>query len=75
MKLGFQIHLVGLSVSNTVSILEMIGIERAQSTVQNCVHKTDSPKLVDARITWRLMRPQPDSTISNIGCLLWLTLS
>jgi len=41
MKLGIQLHLAGLSLSNTVSILEVFGVERARSTVHNWVHKAD----------------------------------
>ncbi len=41
MKLGIQLHLDGLSLSNTVSILEIFGVERARSTVHNWVHKAD----------------------------------
>jgi len=41
MKLGIQLHLAGLSLSNTVSILEMFGVSRARSTVHNWVHKAD----------------------------------
>ncbi len=41
MKLGIQLHLSGLSLSNTVSILEIFGVERARSTVHNWVHKAD----------------------------------
>ena len=37
MKLGIQLHLADLSLSNTVSILEIFGVERARSTV----HKAD----------------------------------
>lgn len=29
MKLGIQLHLAGLSLSNTVSILELFGVKRA----------------------------------------------
>ena len=29
MKLGIQLHLAGLSLSNTVSILEIFGVSRA----------------------------------------------
>ena len=35
MKLGIQLHLAGLSLSNTVSILEIFGVSRARSTVHN----------------------------------------
>jgi len=41
MKLSIQLHLAGLSLSNTVSILEIFGVERARSTIHNWVHKTD----------------------------------
>ncbi|QSG07781.1 IS6 family transposase [Halapricum desulfuricans] len=41
MKLGIQLHLAGLSLSNTVLILEVFGVERARSTVHNWVHKAD----------------------------------
>jgi transposase-like protein len=41
MKFSIQFHLAGLSLSNTVSILEMFGVERARSTVHNWVHKAD----------------------------------
>jgi len=41
MKLSIQLHLTGLSLSNTVSILEIFGVERARSTVHNWVHKAN----------------------------------
>jgi len=41
MKLSIQLHLAGLSLSNTVSILEIFGVKRARSTVHNWVHKAD----------------------------------
>ena len=41
MKLSIQLHLAGLSLSNTVSILEVFGVDRARSTVHNWVHKAD----------------------------------
>jgi len=41
MKLSIQLHLAGLSLSNTVSILEVFGVQRARSTVHNWVHKAD----------------------------------
>jgi putative transposase len=41
MKLSIQLHLAGLSLSNTVSILELFGVERVKSTVHNWVHKAD----------------------------------
>jgi transposase-like protein len=41
MKLGIQLHLAGLSLSNTVSILDIFGVSRARSTVHNWVHKAE----------------------------------
>jgi transposase-like protein len=41
MKLAIQLHLAGLSLSNTVSILDVFGVSRARSTVSNWVHKAD----------------------------------
>jgi transposase-like protein len=41
MKLSIQLHLAGLSLSDTVSFLEVFGVERARSTVHNWVHKAD----------------------------------
>ena len=41
MKLGIQLHLSGLSLSNTISILDIFGVSRARSTVHNWVHKAE----------------------------------
>ena len=41
LKLSIQLHLAGLSLSNTVSVLDIFGVERARSTVHNWVHKAD----------------------------------
>ncbi|MFC4406878.1 IS6 family transposase [Haloarchaeobius iranensis] len=41
MKLSIQLHLAGLSLSDTVSILELFGVDRVKSTVHNWVHKAD----------------------------------
>jgi len=41
MRLGIQIHLAGISLSNTVSILEKLGVERSRTAVHDWVHKTD----------------------------------
>jgi transposase-like protein len=41
MKLSIQLHLAGLSLSNTVSFLDRSGVDRARSTVHNWVHKAD----------------------------------
>ncbi len=61
MKLSIQLHLSGLSLSNTVRVCELFGVQRARSTVHNWVHKADlqpesgkNPARI--RITLRLMR-------------------
>jgi len=41
MKLSIQLHLAESSISNTVSFLEVFGVESARSTVHNWVHKDD----------------------------------
>ena len=41
MKLNIQLHLAGLSLSNTVSVLELFGVERARLTVHNWVQKAE----------------------------------
>jgi transposase-like protein len=41
MKLGIRLHLAGLSLSDTISILENSGVERCRSTVHNWVQKAD----------------------------------
>ena len=41
MKLGIQLHLAGLSLSNTASVLESLGVERVRSTIHNWVYKAD----------------------------------
>jgi len=41
MKLSIQLHLAGLSLSNTVSFLEKFGVKRVRSTVHNWVHKAN----------------------------------
>ncbi len=41
MKLSIQLHLSGLSLSNTVRVLEIFGVQRARSTVHNWVHKAN----------------------------------
>ena len=41
MKLAIHLHLGGLSLSNTISVLDSFGIDRARSTVHNWVQKAD----------------------------------
>jgi transposase-like protein len=41
MKLGIRLHLAGLSLSNTISILDNLGVKRCRSTVHNWVQKAD----------------------------------
>ena len=41
MKLSIQLHLADLSLSNTVSLLEISGVSRARSIIYNWVHKAE----------------------------------
>ena len=41
MKLGIQMHLAGLSLSNTISILDELGVQRSRKAVHDWVHKAD----------------------------------
>ena len=41
MKLGIQIHLAGLSFSNTISVVEKLGVQRSRKAVHNWVQKAD----------------------------------
>ena len=41
MKLSIQLHLAGLSLSNTVLFLEVFGVNWGRSTVHNWVHKAE----------------------------------
>ena len=41
MNLSIQLHLSGLSLSNTVSVLEIFDVRRDRSTVHNWIHKAD----------------------------------
>lgn len=41
MELGIQLHVAGLSLSDTVSILERFGVERHRSTVKKWTKKAD----------------------------------
>lgn len=41
MRLSIELHTAGLSLSDTVSVLEKFGINRCRSTVHNWVQKAD----------------------------------
>jgi len=41
MKLGIRLHLAGLSLSDTISVLDKLGVDRCRSTVHNWVQKAD----------------------------------
>ena len=41
MELGIQLHVAGLSLSDTVSILERFGVDRHRTTVQKWTKKAD----------------------------------
>ena len=48
MKLGIRLHLVGLSLSNTVSELEKFGVQRSRKVVHDWVQKADLQPASDA---------------------------
>ena len=54
MKLSIQLHLAGLSLSNTVSFLDVFGVDRARSTVHNWVHKAD-------------LQPESDRSLDHVA--------
>ena len=41
MKLGIQLHLAGLSLSDTVSALTSLGVDRCRTTVHNLIQKAN----------------------------------
>ncbi|GAA0249710.1 hypothetical protein GCM10009000_077460 [Halobacterium noricense] len=41
MKLGIQLHLTGLSLSDTVSVLDSLGVERYRTIVYNWIQKAN----------------------------------
>lgn len=41
MKLIIRLHLAGLSLSNTISVLDMLGFDRCRSTAHNWVRKAE----------------------------------
>ena len=58
MMLSIQLHLSGLSLSNTVSILELFGVGRVKSTVTTgCTRPNYSQKTGSRRITLRSTGP------------------
>ena len=42
MKLGIQMHLAGLPLSNTISVLDELGVQRSRKAVHDWVQKADS---------------------------------
>jgi len=40
-ELGIQMHVAGLSLSNTTSVLEELGVKRSRKAVHDWVHKSD----------------------------------
>jgi transposase-like protein len=41
MKLGIQMHVAGLSLSNTKSILDKLGVQRSRKAIHDWVQKAD----------------------------------
>jgi len=40
-EVGIQLHLTGLSLSNTKQYLEILGVERSRTAIHNWVQKAD----------------------------------
>ena len=56
-EVGIQLHLAGLSLSNTKQYLERLGVERSRTAIHNWVQKTDvQPTAIRRRITSQLTR-------------------
>ena len=47
-EVGIQLHLAGLSLSNTKQYLEKLGVERSRTAIHNWVQKTDVQPTSDA---------------------------
>ncbi len=41
MKLGIQMHVAGLSLSNTISVLDKLGVQRSRKAIHDWVQKAD----------------------------------
>lgn len=68
MSLGIQSRVVRLSLSNTVELLEDLGVQRSQKTVHNWVQKADvQPDSGNHRIRFRLTKQHPDKN-SRTNC-------
>lgn len=67
-KLNTQLHLAGLSLSNTVFILEVFGVQRlVQLFTTGFTRSICSPKLGEAWITLQSTKLCSDLTIKSIG--------
>ena len=53
-EVGIQLHLAGLSLSNTKQYLERLGVNRSRTAIHNWVHKAD-------------LQPEPDTTPNQIA--------
>jgi transposase-like protein len=68
MEVAIHLHLGGLSLSNTVSILDRLGVDRARSTVHNWVQKADlEPRGGRAPAQSRSMKRSSRSTETDSG--------
>jgi len=56
-EVGIQLHLAGLSLSNTKQYLERLGVGRSRTAIHNWVQKADlQPSSTGIRIRSRLTR-------------------
>ncbi len=71
MRLGIQMHIAGLSLLNTISILRGWVSNALELPLTSGYRRPIySPTVEQARITLRLMKLGFESTISNTGCML-----
>jgi len=57
-RVGIQLHLTGLSLSNTKQYLDTLGIERSRTAIHNWSKRPISSRLVTVRRNrWRSTKP------------------
>ena len=68
---GIRYHLAGLSLSNTVTLLDDLGVNRSRVAVHNWVRKADlQPAAGESPDRLRSIRKRSGSTTSSTGCTL-----
>jgi len=71
MAIGIQSHVAGLSLSNTVELLEDLGVQRSRKAIHDWVQKADlQPKSGKTPNQIALDETMIASTTSSSGCTL-----